>query len=630
MSRIITVDFSRFSLEGMAEKLENVKWNDRGGFKALCPAHEDSNNSLSVDEGDNGRTIFHCFAGCEFVDIMQAIYGETKGVAKPNPDKDKYERLAFVDKATLLPDFEELFGLVPDDYYFYTTATKEVVGYVLRIDNKKGKRILPLTPWVDHEGNLEWRFKGFADPHPLYMLDLIAEYPDEPVIVVEGEKTADAADELLDGPIVTTWLGGANAVNKTDWSPLRGRHVTIWPDADETGLKAAETVAQILTNIGAASVKIVELPDILPKGWDLADDAPDGVDIKKLLAEAKPYDGALINYLISAKGMCELDIPPRELIVVPFILANAVILLFARRGVGKTWFGLSLALAIATGKDFLCYEVTKARHVMFIDGEMPAATIKQRLELLGANDVDNFDILSSELLYRDNRQLNIGKPEDRERIEQMLQQAESRGRKPEVIILDNLSSLRWGRDENDNSALDEILQWLLRLRHLGYTVVMVHHAGKGGDQRGASRLEDPLDTTIKLEEIHDGEGHSGARMKMSFTKVRGEWPDPDELVIQLVEGEGGILEWDYGAVINIRPADATLNTAYYGLNGDGSKPYEMQKELAEAQGIQPAAVSKHLAYLKRDKLVEVLDKAIIVTLAGKEHLAQLYPDETFK
>lgn len=630
MTRVIKVDFSSFSIDGLADRLHNVKWNNKGGFSALCPAHDDSKNSLYVDEGDNGRVLVYCHAGCKKADIMRAIFGNADNPTKPPTEDDKFRRLAFVDKRELKPNFRQMTGGTPDAVYPYCTPSGDFFGFIARVRGKAGKSFVPFTPWEDKEGYLTWRKKGFAEPRPLYNRDWLAEDKDAPVLVVEGEKAADAAEELLDGPTVTTWHGGANAVHKTDWSPLRGRDVVIWPDNDEPGLKAAEDVAHNLMLVGAASVKTVKLPELLPKGWDLADDPPEEVDIDELITNAKPYEGALVNYLISAKAFCDLDIPPRELIVIPFVAANAVILLFAKRGVGKTWVGLTMGLAIATGEDFLCYEVPKPLRVLFIDGEMPAAIIKERLTLLGAKDVDTLDVLNSEMLYKDNRQLNIGKPEDRERIELMLQQLEGQDRKPQVIIMDNLSSLRWGRDENDNTALDDILQWLLKLRHLGFTVVLVHHAGKSGDQRGASRLEDPLDTSIKLEEVNDGVTKTGARMKLSFTKVRGDWPKPDTLVIQLVEGEDGILEWDYGENLEARPADATLNAAYYGPNGDASEPFKMQKELAAVQGIQPAAISKHLALLKRDELVEVSEEGIIVTDAGVAHLAKLYPDEDFE
>ena len=95
-----------------------------------------------------------------------------------------------------------------------------------------------------------------------------------PVLLVEGEKTADAAQELFADLVVVTSPGGSNAAGKADWSALKGRAVTIWPDADGAGAKYALQVATLLQDAGAAMVKIVELPTALPQGWDLADEVP--------------------------------------------------------------------------------------------------------------------------------------------------------------------------------------------------------------------------------------------------------------------------------------------------------------------------------------------------------------------
>ena len=95
-----------------------------------------------------------------------------------------------------------------------------------------------------------------------------------PVLIVEGEKAADAAADRLPGFVAMTWPGGAKAVSKADWSPLAGRRVVVWPDADEPGVKAAADVAKACRAAGAASVAIVSLPPV-PPAWDLADDWPD-------------------------------------------------------------------------------------------------------------------------------------------------------------------------------------------------------------------------------------------------------------------------------------------------------------------------------------------------------------------
>ncbi|MCQ2002868.1 AAA family ATPase [Rhizobium sp. NRK18] len=370
----------------------------------------------------------------------------------------------------------------------------------------------------------------------------------------------------------------------------------------------------------------MDLPDILPKGWDLADDVPEGVDIEALLRDAKPSEENLTNFLISAKKLAVLDIPPREMIVDPLIATNSVNMMFAERGTGKTWVALAMAKAVATGEDFLAYHVPEPRPVLLIDGEMPLADLTERIQAMRADDIDNLQILSSEVMHHEFHALNIGREDDQHLITSMLDQLADEGRKPSLIILDNLSSLRRGVEENDNSALDGLLQWLIALRHKGYATLVVHHAGKLGNQRGASRLEDPLDTTIKLT-LADAPKGDGAAVNMEFTKTRNVKPNPAYLTMELVEGDDGILDWDYGETTKVVPQDHTLRIIYGGPAGDGSKRFAKQKELVDAVGLKPPAISKHLSALRHDELVD--KKGLTVTEKGKERLRDVFPKETF-
>ena len=130
-----------------------------------------------------------------------------------------------------------------------------------------GKRIRPLT----FDGSA-WRWKSPAKPRPLCWARRRA---DAPVIIAEGEKAADAAAQLFPDHAVVTWPGGTSNVQHADWSALRGRTVTIWPDADDVGRKAAATLARILLGLGC-TVQIVRPPDTLAQGWDLADALAEG------------------------------------------------------------------------------------------------------------------------------------------------------------------------------------------------------------------------------------------------------------------------------------------------------------------------------------------------------------------
>ena len=92
-----------------------------------------------------------------------------------------------------------------------------------------------------------------------------------PVVVVEGEKCADALAGLAREVGVLSWLGGSGAVLRTDWGALAGREVILWPDADDPGREAMARLAGELDRIGAAEVRMIDPEEDRPEGWDVAD-----------------------------------------------------------------------------------------------------------------------------------------------------------------------------------------------------------------------------------------------------------------------------------------------------------------------------------------------------------------------
>lgn len=157
---------------------------------------------------------------------------------------------------------------------FYT------LRWVFVKDGRRKKVVSPRTVWERADGRLVWEKAGPPSSwrRLLFNLPGILAHPSAPVLVVEGEKTARAAAELREiraaGYVVTTWHGGSAAARLTDWRPLAGRVVVVWPDADPAGLKAAAIVRRECLAAGAASVLTVKLPPGLPPGWDLADPWP--------------------------------------------------------------------------------------------------------------------------------------------------------------------------------------------------------------------------------------------------------------------------------------------------------------------------------------------------------------------
>ena len=139
----------------------------------------------------------------------------------------------------------------------------------------------------------------------LYNLHLLKENPKAPVVIVEGEKAADAAPKAfksfnLKGYVALSWSGGARSVAKTDWSPLAGRErVLIWPDNDEAGKSAGQLIEKELFSVRARNQEIHKIDENwlarkFPKGWDLADKTPQGVSKDELQTQSWGYNVSTI------------------------------------------------------------------------------------------------------------------------------------------------------------------------------------------------------------------------------------------------------------------------------------------------------------------------------------------------
>lgn len=175
----------------------------------------------------------------------------------------------------------------------YRDAEGRAHWYQCRFETEAGKEFRPLAYCqIGGEcGRLAWHPKAPPAPRMLYGLDRIAGDQDAIVLIVEGEKTADAANELFAGQgyVAASPMNGAQSPRCADWSPLAGREVCICGDNDEPGQQFAKAVAGLAIAAGANSVSIVELPTGLPPKWDLADPIPDGLDPLQWLDAAKPY-----------------------------------------------------------------------------------------------------------------------------------------------------------------------------------------------------------------------------------------------------------------------------------------------------------------------------------------------------
>ncbi|WP_419826815.1 DUF6371 domain-containing protein [Sphingomonas sp.] len=160
------------------------------------------------------------------------------------------------------------------DFYFDEEGRR--IAGALRMDHpEQGKKVLPVRSSRALGMNPFAEIKALEAPRPIYNLHHLAARLDAPVLMVEGEKAAEAGTALFPDHVVTTWLGGAQGVANADLRPLAGRDVTIWPDNDEDGLSAADKLGPLLADVAAASVRVVKMPAYFPRKWDVADAVPD-------------------------------------------------------------------------------------------------------------------------------------------------------------------------------------------------------------------------------------------------------------------------------------------------------------------------------------------------------------------
>jgi putative DNA primase/helicase len=216
-----------------------------------------------------------------------------------------------------------------------------------------------------------------------------------------------------------------------------------------------------------------------------------------------------------------LDVKPRVQLLAPLVPEKGLAMLYAQRGVGKTHMALGMGYAVAAGGTFLRWKAPAPRKVLLLDGEMPLIVLQERLSsIVAGSDAEalpeNFLILAADAF--ENGLPNLAAAAGQAAIEPLLDGVA-------LLVVDNISTLASNGKDNDAESWSPIQEWLLRLRRRGISVLLIHHAGKGGQQRGTSRREDVLDTVINLRRPSDYNPTEGARFEVHIEKARGAYGD---------------------------------------------------------------------------------------------------------
>lgn len=274
----------------------------------------------------------------------------------------------------------------------------------------------------------------------------------------------------------------------------------------------------------------------------------------------------------------DMKFPVREMMLGPVLPAQGLAMVYAPRGLGKTFFALGFAHAVSCGGSFLRWKAPKPRRVLYVDGEMPAVAMQERLQLIlyGSDipmmDLNRVSIISADL--QGDITIDVSTAKGQALVEAYVDDVD-------MIVLDNLASLHLGA-ENEGDDWKKMQAWLLSLRRRGKSVLLVHHSGKTGQQRGTSRREDILDTVIALRRPSDYAPEQGARFEVHLEKARGIYGD-DTLPFeaQLNTGTGGA-RWSTKPLEDVERGKV-VDMARQGLT---------VREIAEETGISKSKVGR--------------------------------------
>jgi putative DNA primase/helicase len=250
------------------------------------------------------------------------------------------------------------------------------------------------------------------------------------------------------------------------------------------------------------------------------------------------------NSLVGLGDFLKLPIPQSPVILSPWMRQGTLAMCHSYRGTGKTMFGLSVSLAVCTGGEIGPWKCTEPTNVLYIDAEMNANELQEaRLPaLMGCfpkvEDMNRrLTIYSADLNHLNSRPtFNITIPAHRENVYRFLKETRQ---DIGLLVLDNISALSPGLDEIPKESWDPIAQWLLSLRFLGVAVLLFHHSGKTGKQRGTSGREDALDIVLKLEHPAGYKPEEGCKFVVTFEKHRSlKGDDVKPIQIHVTEAAG--------------------------------------------------------------------------------------------
>jgi putative DNA primase/helicase len=460
----------------------------RGGKFMVGNVHGDKGDSLIVEMNGSKAGLWHDFATGAGGDIIE-LWACVKNI---DPKARFPEVLADIQTwlggRVYIPEMPHS-GPVsrpqaqnlgePTAKWDYTDAHGKLIASVYRYDPAPGRK--EFRPWDALRGVMK-----APEVRPLYnQLGLLNA---ETVVLTEGEKCADALISL--SICATSAMHGAKApVDKTDWSPLKGKKVIVWPDHDEPGLVFARKAASAAARAGAICVEILKIPPDKPPKWDAADAVDEGLHIPDLLqkwdrviAKDEPAKPKTLPLYSVAELKADSSPMPDDLIAPRVLTPGGMLVFGGAPKVGKSDFLISLLAHMAAGQSFLGMSTKRPLRIFYLQAEVQYHYLRERIQKLSLAE-EAMDYLHLNFVMTSQIRLILND----DGISQIVAAVKARFHDglPDIIAIDPIRNVFDGGGiggENDNDAmmffLSQRVEELKNQINPDAGLILTHHTKK--------------------------------------------------------------------------------------------------------------------------------------------------------
>ena len=401
--------------------------------------------------------------------------------------------------------------------------------------------------------------------------------PEKPLAVCEGYATGASIHLACDCTVYVAF----SSINLPQVAGIVRRDhpdksILICADNDEAGRSKGQEAAQ------KAQARLILPVFTTGAGTDFNDlHQSEGLqEVRRQLEASENHPPAVDSgpslVALDLGEFLSMPIPERGFLLEPVLPVQGIGIMYAPRGIGKTFAALSVAVAVASGGKVFDWRAPMPKRTLYVDGEMPAIAMQNRLSALISGMAapphikKNLAIITPDLQLRPMPDLSTISG-------QMMLEPYLKG--VDMVVLDNIATLCRTGKENESQSWQVMQSWLLDLRRRGITVLLIHHAGKSGDQRGTSAREDIMDTVISLRRPREYNMAEGARFEVHLTKARAILGDDAKPFEANLVTEGNALHWQTKELEDVELEELKR------LLSDGYSIRDCAEEMGKSKGV---------------------------------------------